>query len=167
MNDLNTSCPCTSGQSYDDCCAPYIRGDQVPLTAESMMRARYSAHTLADMDFIVNTHHPDSAADINIEGTRSWAEDSQWLGLDILGTQRGGEDDKTGKVEFIAHYRDRNGNRQHHHEISLFDKINGEWRFRDAELPEVSQVKRDTPKVGRNEPCPCGSGKKYKKCCGG
>jgi len=29
-----------------------------------------------------------------------------------------------------------------------------------------SQVKREAPKVGRNDPCPCGSGKKYKKCCG-
>ena len=27
-------------------------------------------------------------------------------------------------------------------------------------------VRRDKPKVGRNDPCPCGSGKKYKKCCG-
>ena len=27
-------------------------------------------------------------------------------------------------------------------------------------------VKRDEPKVGRNDPCPCGSGKKYKRCCG-
>jgi preprotein translocase subunit SecA len=27
-------------------------------------------------------------------------------------------------------------------------------------------VQRDMPKVGRNDPCPCGSGKKYKKCCG-
>ena len=27
-------------------------------------------------------------------------------------------------------------------------------------------VTRDQPKIGRNEPCPCGSGKKYKKCCG-
>jgi hypothetical protein len=30
----------------------------------------------------------------------------------------------------------------------------------------VKQIKRDEPKVGRNEPCPCGSGKKYKKCHG-
>jgi uncharacterized protein YecA (UPF0149 family) len=30
----------------------------------------------------------------------------------------------------------------------------------------VRQVKRDEPKVGRNDPCPCGSGKKYKKCHG-
>lgn len=27
-------------------------------------------------------------------------------------------------------------------------------------------IKSDNPKVGRNDPCPCGSGKKYKKCCG-
>jgi hypothetical protein len=30
----------------------------------------------------------------------------------------------------------------------------------------IKQVKRDEPKVGRNDPCPCGSGKKYKKCHG-
>ncbi|MCL2318567.1 MAG: SEC-C metal-binding domain-containing protein, partial [Treponema sp.] len=31
---------------------------------------------------------------------------------------------------------------------------------------EVVTVVRSAPKVGRNDPCPCGSGKKYKKCCG-
>jgi preprotein translocase subunit SecA len=34
------------------------------------------------------------------------------------------------------------------------------------EAGKVKTVTRDQPKVGRNEPCPCGSGKKYKKCCG-
>jgi len=28
------------------------------------------------------------------------------------------------------------------------------------------QISKPSPKVGRNDPCPCGSGKKYKKCCG-
>jgi preprotein translocase subunit SecA len=32
--------------------------------------------------------------------------------------------------------------------------------------PVVKQIKLEQPKVGRNAPCPCGSGKKYKKCCG-
>jgi uncharacterized protein len=31
---------------------------------------------------------------------------------------------------------------------------------------KVETYKREEPKVGRNDPCPCGSGKKYKKCCG-
>jgi preprotein translocase subunit SecA len=37
---------------------------------------------------------------------------------------------------------------------------------RGEQTAETSTVKRDTKKVGRNDPCPCGSGKKYKKCCG-
>lgn len=40
----------------------------------------------------------------------------------------------------------------------------GEWRqaFEDVQKPFV----REGPKVGRNDPCPCGSGRKFKKCCG-
>ena len=37
---------------------------------------------------------------------------------------------------------------------------------RPAEGAPAQPVERDAPKVGRNDPCPCGSGKKYKKCCG-
>jgi len=32
--------------------------------------------------------------------------------------------------------------------------------------PPKSPFKRDTPKVGRNDPCICGNGRKFKKCCG-
>jgi leucyl aminopeptidase (aminopeptidase T) len=35
-----------------------------------------------------------------------------------------------------------------------------------GETVRVETVRREEPKVGRNDPCPCGSGKKYKKCCG-
>ena len=35
-----------------------------------------------------------------------------------------------------------------------------------GEATVTRQIKLETPKVGRNDPCPCGSGKKYKKCCG-
>jgi len=35
----------------------------------------------------------------------------------------------------------------------------------EIQLPKVT-IKRDTPKVGRNDPCPCGSGKKFKHCHG-
>ncbi len=166
MSQPANHCPCTSGNPYSACCEPYISGEQMPETAEQMMRARYTAHTLADIDFIVNTHYPDSADDINREGTRRWAEESEWLSLEILRTKQGGAEDKAGEVEFIANYRDRSGERHRHHEVSLFNKVNGEWRFRDAQVPEITQVRRDAPKVGRNDPCPCGSGKKYKKCCG-
>jgi preprotein translocase subunit SecA len=41
----------------------------------------------------------------------------------------------------------------------------GEEYYADAPV-QIEQVKREEPKVGRNDPCPCGSGKKYKKCHG-
>jgi hypothetical protein len=40
------------------------------------------------------------------------------------------------------------------------------WNERGGGYTEVAEPYRAPPKVGRNEPCPCGSGKKYKKCCG-
>jgi uncharacterized protein YecA (UPF0149 family) len=36
----------------------------------------------------------------------------------------------------------------------------------DGEAQSRKPIEREEPKVGRNDPCPCGSGKKYKKCCG-
>jgi len=39
-------------------------------------------------------------------------------------------------------------------------------RHQRKHFAEVTTVRRSTPKIGRNDPCPCGSGKKYKKCCG-
>ena len=35
-----------------------------------------------------------------------------------------------------------------------------------ADMPKVETVVHEGPRIGRNDPCPCGSGKKYKKCCG-
>jgi len=53
-----------------------------------------------------------------------------------------------------------------HHEISRFLKKDGNWYFVDGQLVPPKPEIRKQPKVGRNEPCPCGSGKKFKKCCG-
>jgi uncharacterized protein YecA (UPF0149 family) len=38
--------------------------------------------------------------------------------------------------------------------------------FQNNDAPKVETYRREQPKIGRNDPCPCGSGKKYKKCCG-
>ena len=55
-----------------------------------------------------------------------------------------------------------------HDEVSQFAMA--EQQRAAAQAPQgevkVKQIRLDKPKVGRNEPCPCGSGKKYKKCCG-
>jgi len=160
-----SKCPCGSQLRLDDCCAPYIRSGKKPETAEQLMRARYTAHTLADIGFIVRTHHPANRSDIDEASTAKWAKESEWLGLDILDIEGGQSEDKRARVEFIARYRDSASTRHDHAEIALFEKHNNEWYFKDAEMPKVRQYVRDVPKQGRNEPCNCGSGKKFKKCC--
>jgi SEC-C motif-containing protein len=157
-------CPCGSGQQYADCCEPYIKGDRLPETAEQLMRSRYSAYATASIDYLHTTLHPEHQADHDVNAARKWAAESDWLGLEIISTTDGGNDDETGIVEFKAFYRDKGRNRQLH-EISRFEKVDGSWRYVEGEMPKPETV-RNTAKVGRNDPCPCGSGKKYKKCCG-
>lgn len=161
-----SQCPCNSGIEFSDCCAPYLKGRKQPLTALALIRSRYTAHTFANIDYIQSTHHPDHRHEIDLKSTREWAENSEWLGLEILSSTDGTENDESGTVEFIARFNDAKGNLINHHEVSLFAKSDGDWYFVDAEAPRVKQIRRDTPKVGRNDPCSCGSGKKFKKCCG-
>lgn len=165
MNTCDKICPCGSGKAYGDCCEPIIKGTQLATTAEELMRARYSAYEKHEIDFIINTcHHEDGLNEIDREATRSWSEESTWQGLKILRTEKGGPNDKEGVVEFQAVYT-RKGLRDVHHETAVFKKIDGKWLYSSGNL-KTTTVVRDGRKVGRNEPCPCGSGKKYKACCG-
>ena len=157
-------CPCGSKKEFEKCCAPFLKGEKNPATAEELMRARYSAFHEGEIDFIFNTHHESTRGELDMEGIKTWALESEWLGLEILSTEAGKASDKEGKVEFscLFNYAGKN---QTHHELSTFKKENGKWYFVDGVLKDTTYV-RTAPKVGRNDPCPCGSGKKYKKCCG-
>lgn len=161
-----TDCPCGSGSHLIDCCQPIIDGDVKAEKAEALIRARYTAHTLGKMAFILATHHPSTRNDIDEAATAKWASESTWLGLEIINVDGGSPQDTTARIEFMARYRDAARRRHTHHELGVFEKYHGQWYFRDAEVPDVDQFRRDRPKQGRNEPCACGSGKKYKKCCG-
>lgn len=132
-------------------------------TAEELMRARYHAYETCDMEFIKESHDPDNTEGIDWAECEKWARESQWLGLEIISTTKGGEDDKDGIVEFKATYIE-NEKTIVHHERSYFVKKNGVW-FYQKWLP-ITSTRINENKVGRNDPCPCGSGKKYKKCCG-
>lgn len=132
-------------------------------TAEELMKARYHAYETCDMEFIKESHDPDNTEGIDWAECEKWARESQWLGLEIISTTKGGEDDKDGIVEFKATYIE-NGKTIVHHERSYFVKKNGVW-FYQKWLP-ITSTRINENKVGRNDPCPCGSGKKYKKCCG-
>jgi len=159
-------CYCGSNREFEECCGPVLSGEQPATTAEALMRARYSAYQAHDIGFLGESLHPDHRHDWDELATRRWADNAQWLGLEIVATEAGGEGDEEGTVEFIASYKE-NGELKRHHEISLFRKLHGTWYYVDGRMPKPETVKRQAPKVGRNDPCPCGSGKKYKKCCGG
>ncbi len=158
-------CPCGTGNTLADCCGLFIDGQSQPDNAVSLMRARYTAHTLANMGYILKTHHPASRSDIDENATAKWARESQWMGLEIIDVAGDGSEDTTAKIEFIARYRDPGKQRHTHHEVGVFEKYHGQWFFKDAEVPEIKQFRRNAPKQGRNDPCVCGSGKKFKKCC--
>lgn len=160
---MTTPCPCGSGSSYTDCCEAIINGSRPAETAEQLMRARYTAYTKTEMDFIFNSTHPDSRDSYDHDGTRAWAENSEWQGLQILATVKGGQDDTVGTVEFIARFKE-NGNQREHHEDAQFKKFDGAWYFSDGTMVKAKPL--SVTKIGRNDPCPCGSGQKYKKCCG-
>ena len=158
-------CPCGSSRAYEDCCGLLIKGESPALTAEQVMKSRYSAYVKVEMDYLFSTTHPDHRQGYDHKGTRLWAENSQWEGLEILGTSGGGPEDSEGEVEFVACYRER-GLKKQYHEKAYFKKEDGIWYFTEGAAVAPKPIVRTEPKVGRNDPCPCGSGKKFKKCCG-
>jgi SEC-C motif-containing protein len=152
-----------SEKDYSQCCEPIIEGQKAE-TAEQLMRARYTAYSQTNMDFIEKTHDPKTLKNTDMKANREWAEQTKWKGLEILSTENGTASDNTGVVEFRAQYSDGT-NESSHHEISEFIKRGDTWYFSKGKAPENFQIVNTEPKVGRNDPCPCGSGKKYKKCC--
>lgn len=164
MSDSD-SCPCGSGLQFENCCEPYLLERKAEPTAEALMRARYTAYALCAIDYLYKTSGPKIRRQFDAEGSKKWSESSEWTGIDIIAKEGGGEDDETGTVEFVAHYSAKKLD-FNHHEVAQFRRIDGKWRFIDGKIIGPDPLRRDEPKVGRNDPCPCGSGKKYKKCCG-
>jgi len=163
--DTMQNCPCGSGKPIDTCCGPIIKGAAKAPTAEALMRARYTAYATGAVDFIVSScHREEDDGGIDLEATKKWSEESKWLGLRIVRTEKGGPTDSKGVVEFVATY-EQGGLRDEHHEVGHFVRKDGDWLYETGEIIPTTVV-RSAPKVGRNDPCPCGSGKKYKKCCG-
>ena len=157
-NDLQQECPCGGGE-FSQCCGPIIDGSEPASTPERLMKARYSAYATGAIDFLRKSTHSKTRKQFDPEGAERWSRDSRWLGLTILGSDSSLSN--RAHVNFEARYEDKDGLNVIHRERSLFELEGDEWRFvSGGAIPLTSQ------KIGRNEPCPCGSGKKHKKCCG-
>lgn len=147
------NCPCGQGQ-YAACCQPLHLKQQVAQTAEQLMRSRYSAFALQQIDYILQTTALGQQSTLDRAAIADWSQSNQWLKLDVV--QHQPKLDKThALVEFKAHYHD--STQAHiHHEISHFVLHQQQWYFLDPTLEMQTTMK---------QPCICGSGKKFKQCC--
>jgi len=129
-------------------------------TAEALMRSRYSAYVMGDTAYLMKTWHP---------STRPFSIDPEtlpkWYNLEILRTEKGQVDDDEGIVEFKA-YAFSQRKALILHEVSSFVKEQRQWLYVSGDGNETFKEEQGLTKVGRNSPCLCGSGKKFKKCCG-
>ena len=134
---------------FKNCCSPIIAGLAAE-TAEQLMRSRYSAYVLGEWEYLLATWHPTTRP---AYPSRDAAE---WLGLNVLKCDLGTADDGEGLVEFVASFREK-GKVLGLHEVSRFVQEQGRWYYVDGQC----RIKT----CGRNDPCPCGSGRKTKHCC--
>lgn len=158
LSDCN--CLCGSGLDYNNCCGAFHSGEQSPVTAEALMRSRFTAYALRNSDYLLSTWDS-SKRPATIDFSKETAE---WQSLSIVSTKKGGRNDSKGVVEFKAFYR-QDDNDYFMHEISRFIKSGSRWLYLDGVVKAVGQVGL-TRHSGKNAPCSCGSGKKFKRCCG-
>ncbi len=147
-------CFCGSDKRFEACCEPLIRLEKAAPSAEALMRSRYSAYVTGAGAYLVATTVPSKQVPEDAELISSHAAQTEWLKLEVL---EAAEKADRATVVFKAYYREGGGPIRVHHEKSSFVRENGRWYYDEGTLYEAS--------VGRNDPCPCGSGKKYKKCC--
>lgn len=144
-------CYCKSGLAFSKCCEPILRVVEVAPTALSLMRSRYSAYCLGDVNYLQATTYNHTWSDEELKFIQEWADNSHWQHLEIV-------DYSEDMVEFKAYYIYK-GIQHIHHEKSAFMKVNDMWKYVDGDIYE------DKVTFLRNEQCICGSGKKYKRCC--
>lgn len=151
---MSQPCPCGSALDYSVCCGPYLSATHFPQYPTQLMRSRYCAFVLKNVDYLINTWHPTvQAASLRAEIAAGFAG-TEWRGLTIVNAEPGATAQE-GFVTFVARYQD-DDKCGAIIERSRFLKENARWYYIDGTRPQY----------GRNDPCPCGSVKKFKKCCG-
>ncbi len=152
-------CPCGTGLMFEVCCGPVISG-AAAATPEALMRSRYCAFVLGKIDHIERTHAPEIGDDFNRAEAERTASDVEWQGLEIVSASEQGDE---GEVGFYIRFR-REGQDFGQYELASFRREQGRWLYVSGKVG-AHPPPRKVIKVGRNDPCPCGSGKKNKKCC--
>lgn len=139
-------CPCCSGLEYAQCCGP-VHNAQNAQNPQQLMRSRFAAYALKKWDYLLATWHSSTRP-----AQLSDDDACTWLKLVIHHSD-------ASSVEFSAYFKEGSVYGVLH-EASEFAEENGQWTY----LQGKCSVKTFKPE--RNDECPCGSGKKFKKCCG-
>ena len=125
---MKVKCNCGSGLSYSDCCEVIHLDISKALTAEALMRSRYTAFTLGLGEYLIQSHHPDTRHTVSKEELEDWATSVEWVGLTVIKKKQGRKEDKEGSVYFKAYFKE-NGKRKVIEEDSKFLKINDIWYY--------------------------------------
>jgi SEC-C motif-containing protein len=153
-------CPCDSQKDYSSCCEPYITGKKNPETPEALMRSRYTAYTMADINYIKATTRHEALIGFQELDAKHWAKRVCWIKLKVHNSSI--ENANTGYVEFEAQFVD--GSRlKSIHEKSKFIREEGLWYYVKGSHIPTNESKQT---ITRNTACPCGSLKKFKNCHG-
>ena len=157
---IQNRCFCGSGNTFEQCCKPIIDGTQPAPTAQALMQSRYSAYVIVASQYLIDSTHISQRAKYSKADIEAWAKECHWQKLEIIDCKKGLSDDSVGEVEFKAYYQDSKNILQIHHEKSVFKKENGNWFYVNGTIIPSKTI------INRNDSCACGSGKKFKKCCG-
>jgi SEC-C motif-containing protein len=154
-------CPCGSGKPFDACCEPLLTRQAAAPDAERLMRARFTAHAVRDFAFLHDSYRETRGKPFVPEKEEPTI---RWTKLVVHGHELAAGNPDKAFVDFSA-YGMEDGVEKVLHEKAEFARVDGTWLYvREARLGPAP-IRNATPKVGRNDPCPCGSGKKYKHCC--
>lgn len=147
------NCPCGGGQ-YEVCCQPFHDFVSLPERADKLMRSRFSAFFLKNVEYVIATTVPAQQALLDKSALQAWADGMNWTHLEVMSHNKVGK--RHAQVRFRAYFDNGQGE-QIHDELSAFVKIEERWYFLDPTLPVT---------LTNKQPCLCGSGDKFKACCG-
>ena len=153
-------CPCDAQKSYLSCCEPFITGKQSPETPEALMRSRYTAYTMANIEYIKETMRGNALTSFQEMDAKRWAKRVNWIKLNVLKSVI--ENASTGYVEFEASFVD-SSRLKSIHEKSEFICEEGRWYYIGGTYLPTEHTEQ---MISRNMNCPCGSHRKFKNCHG-
>jgi len=148
-----SQCYCGASQPYLNCCGSLINGEQQAQQPEQLMRSRYSAFCVENIDYLMATLHPEKHQEDDREVLQNTISNTHWNRLKVIATHL--QSPRKGEVEFVVFYGSTA--QEQMHELSRFIKEDGRWYYLDGKM-----LNHHT--LGRNELCWCGANKKLKHC---